>query len=762
MAFRSGDLSAAPSTIYDPATGTPDGRGRVAFTGNKIPDNRISPIAKKILAMIPAPTLAGLTTNWQGPTVLNKDVSGYDWKIDHKLGQYDSLTVRYSFSRPRVFDPGAYNNLAGGPRSGGFAGLGIQKAHSGGFTYTHIFSPRFITDFRFGIMRYRNDAQNQDTGSKASDELGVKGVNLDWFTSGLTGVNVNGFSNPIVGFSASLPWIRAETNFDFVSNWTYVKGNHTLKWGADIRRNRDDLLQTQAYSPRGLWRFTEGPASLNGDTRTSLGNSFAAFLLDLPNEYGRDLPGIFPTFRQTQIFTYFQDKWQISPKLTLDLGMRHEIYGAPTPAQRAGFSNYDPTTNSLILSGVGGHADNLGVDTPLANFAPRLGVAYRLTDKTVLRGAFGLTYDPAYPDDKWAYNYPVKQNNAFNAPNSYSAAGSMAAGFPPPLPVTIPESGTIPNAPAQNYIALPLDLKQGYLETWNFAVQQQLPFNFTLEAAYVGNHTVGTLNNVNINAGQVLGAGSNGQPLKIKFGLTSSVTKWSRFSQNYHGLQLKFDRRYANGLSITTAYTFSKALNFADDNSGLGIPINFIMNYGRAGFDRTHMYVQSFLYQLPFGIGHKWLSSGWAGKLIGGWQVSGALSAYSGTPMTFSYSTTSLNTPGNSQRANINGNPNRLYNIGAGQKWFDTSVFSIPAAATFGNAGRNTFSGPSFVNLDMSLFKRFQFTERWKMELRAEAFNLPNNPHFNNPNSALDSTQFGEVRGAFGERQVQLGFRIIF
>ena len=130
-------------------------------------------------------------------------------------------------------------------------------------------------------------------------------------------------------------------------------------------------------------------------------------------------------------------------------------------------------------------------------------------------------------------------------------------------------------------LSLPLDLKQGYLETWNIAVQRQLPGNFSLEAAYVGNHTVGTLNNVNINAGQIPGAGSNGQPLKIKFGLTSTVTKWSRFSQNYHGLQIKFDRRYANGLSITTAYTFSKALNFADDNGGLGIPINFKMNYGR-------------------------------------------------------------------------------------------------------------------------------------------------------------------------------------
>jgi len=761
-AFRSGDLSAAPSIIYDPTTGTPDGKGRTPFKNNQIPDSRISPIAKKMLALIPSPTQAGLTNNWQGPTVLSKDTNAFDFKIDYKVGSLDSMSVRYDYSRPRVFDPGAYGNLAGGPRSGGFAGEGIQRAQSGAFNYTHIFTPRFIADFRFGIMRYRNDAKNQDNGTNASDAIGIKGVNLDWFTSGLTGVNVNGFSNPIVGYSASLPWIRAETNFDYVSNWTYVKGNHTIKWGVDFRRNRDDLLQTQTYSPRGLWTFSEGPTGLNGDTKTSLGNSFASFLLDLPNSYGRDLPGIFPTFRQYQLFTYIQDKWQFSPKLTLDFGVRHEIYFAPTSAQRAGFSNYDPITNSLILSGVGSNPGNLGINTPLKNFAPRTGMAYRINDKTVFRAAFGLAFDPAYPDDKWAFNYPVKQNNAFNAANSYSAAGSMAAGFPAPLPVTIPDSGVITPAPNQSYIYIPGDLRQGYLETWNIAFQRQLPGNFAFEAAYVGNHTVGTLNDVNINAGQIPGLGSNGQPLKVKYGNTAGVNKWTRFSLRYNGLQVKLDRRYTNGLGITTAYTFGKSLDYATDNGGLGIPINFSMNHGRSSQDRTHMYVQSFIYELPVGIGKKYLSTGWAGRLLGGWQFNGALSLYSGTPMTFSYSSSGLNAPGNSQRANITGPTTVLGGIGPGSKWFDTTNFSIPALATFGNAGRNTMSGPGYWNLDMSVIKKLPITERFRSELRLETFNLTNTPHFNNPTTGLDSTQFGEVRGAFGERQVQLGFKMYF
>ncbi len=338
----------------------------------------------------------------------------------------------------------------------------------------------------------------------------------------------------------------------------------------------------------------------------------------------------------------------------------------------------------------------------------------------------------------------------------------MAAGFPPPLPVTIPDSGVIPNAPQQSYIVIPTDLRQGYLETWNIAIQRQLPGNFALEAAYVGNHTVGTLNDVNINAGQLPGLGNKGQPLYVKFGLSAGVNEWTRFSVRYNGLQVKLDRRYSNGLAITTAYTFSKVLDYATDNGGLGIPINFSMNRGRSSQDRTQMYVQSFIYDLPVGTGKRWLSSGWSGKLLGGWQFSGAFSVYSGLPMTFTYSSSGLNAPGNSQRANITGPTAVLGNIGPGQLWFDTTNFSIPALATFGNAGRNTMSGPGYWNLDMSLIKRFLFTERFRSELRFETFNLTNTPHFNNPSSGLDSTQFGQVRSAFGERQVQLGFKLYF
>src|SRR5215831_15069537 len=222
MDFRNGDFSSAlrlsaPLIIYDPSTGNADGTGRQPFDGNIIPPDRISPVAKRILSLVPAPTLPGFSNNFERATVRVKDTESFDVKVDHQIGNNDSFFVRYSFQRPKVFDPGLYG-IYGGPKGDGFAGTGINRTRAGGFNYTHIFDPRFITEFRLGFSRYKNVADNQDTGSKIADQLGIPGVNLDRFTSGMPYFNIDGFTNPVVGFSPSLPWIRAETNVDLVSN----------------------------------------------------------------------------------------------------------------------------------------------------------------------------------------------------------------------------------------------------------------------------------------------------------------------------------------------------------------------------------------------------------------------------------------------------------------------------------------------------------------------------------------------------------------
>jgi Carboxypeptidase regulatory-like domain len=760
MAFRAGDLSASTTTIYDPTTGNPDGTGRQAFADRIIPSNRISPIAQRLLAFIPPPTFPGLSTNLEKATTRVKNTDSFDVKVDHQFTPKDNASMRYSFQEPRVFDPSLYPPY-GGPKNGGFAGNGTNKTQSGAINYTRIFSPKLITEIRLGFSRYLNTTQQEDFGSTTSKDIGIPGINLDLSTSGLTSIAIDGFSNPMVGFATNQPWKRAETNFNLVNNWTRVLGNHTLKWGVDIRRLRDDL-QAGIFNPRGQWTFGAGPTARNGDPQTSFANSFASFLLDQPTVLIRDLPSLFSSIRQVPVFTYVQDKWQVSPALTLDLGLRHELWPPPDPQFPGGFSNYNPQTNALILAGIGDNPMNLGRKTPWTNFGPRFGVAYRWNDRTVLRGGYGISTVP-FPDNSYAFNYPVLQNNAFNPLNSYSAAGSLASGFPPPRTAVIPPDGIITSAPDFTYDIVPLNLREAYLQSWNVALQRALPWQFTLELAYVGNHGVGILARRNVNAGFIPGAGAAGQPLNLLFGRRAETRTWVRTDTSYQSLQVKLDRRLSADFLLTTAYTYGKAIDYSADNGSLFDHIRVRENRGRSNYDRTHVFVQSYIYDLPFGPTKPWLKSGPASWLLGGWQINGIFRGQTGLPLNITFSATTLNAPGNGNRPNVAGSPEILGGVGRGSLWFDTSKFSAPAPSTFGNVGRNILTGPGFVNLDLSVFRKFQIGEQFAFELRVESFNVTNTPHFNNPGSTFGGAGFGEVTTAIqDQRQFQFGAKIVF
>lgn len=779
-AFRTGDLSAGGTEIYDPATGIADGHNRTPFANRVIPASRISPIAQKILALTAKQNLSGISNNYSQGTAFRRDTDSFDVKIDHNQSSNDRITGRYSFQRPVVYD--APFTIAGGPHGGGFAGTGVNKTQSGAVNYDHLFSPTFITQFRAGVSRYRNVADNADAGTNAADAIGIKGVNVNQFTSGMAGIDISGgFSNPIVGYSPSLPWIRTETNINLVNIWTKTVSNHTVKWGVELRRLRDDLLQTQTYSPRGLYRFREGQTQLNCqgvsgacDNRTSLGNSFASFLLDVPNETGRDLPIIFPAYRAWQFFTFVQDKWQVTPKLTFDIGLRWEYYPPATPAHNGGFSNYDPTTNSLIIAGVGGNPSNLGLRANKKDFAPRLGAAYRMTDKTVFRAGFGVSYSP-FPDNTYAYNFPVKQNNSYlGAIATYGVAtlpdgrpASMANGFPAATPAVIPTNGIITNADkAQSYDIINLNFREPHIISWNLAVQRSLPKNFVFEAAYVGNHGVSqpTVYNVNaVNQAADIGTGNAGRPLFKAFNKASDANlRFVGSDSHYNSLQVKMDRRFAGGFAMTTAYTFGKAMGFQPEDGGFSYYINPRRGYSRLDFDRTHTFVQTYSYQLPFGKGKTFATDGVAAMLLGGWQVNGILDLRTGTPLNFGVEGSTLNTPGNSQSGNIDGPVKILHGID-NALWLDTANFSRPAPGVFGNIGKNIIGGPGLFNLDASLFRSFYFKERFKLDFRAEGFSITNTPQFSNPNANVANINFGKVKGTNGgARSMQFGIRLSF
>jgi hypothetical protein len=413
-------------------------------------------------------------------------------------------------------------------------------------------------------------------------------------------------------------------------------------------------------------------------------------------------------------------------------------------------------------------------------------VAYRLSGKTVVRSGFGISYTP-FPDNTWMYNFPVRSNNQYVAPSGSDnfapavlpngLAPTFQNGFPAPDPVVVPSNGIITNPnPSTAQFYIPLNYKNGYIETWNVAVQQQLPLNLSLDVAYVGGHGVNIAASPNLNAGQVIGAGSAGQPFFAKYGTTAAVTQFfAGFSTTYNSLQVKLDRRFVGGFRLTTSFTWQKAMDFqSGDDGGLDFYAGqgIGRNYARADFDRTLNFIQSYIYELPFGKGKHFLSEGVAGKIVGGWQISGILSMRTGTPLTFTGSNTLNLGSGGTTTLNQIAPIKILGGINPGNPWFATTSFAQTGVNNVqGSTGRNIWSGPGLFALNAGLSRWINIREGMRLQLRFETLNTTNTPQFSNPNTGWGSN-FGFVTGTLssgtgvngtgGGRVVQLGAKITF
>ena len=543
---------------------------------------------------MPLPNLPGVAlgqVNYQVNSQRDKEGQSFDVKFNWALSDNDQVSYRLSYQRPEVVQlPAEGYGDWGGPLGSGFMATGVTNMYSTAVNWTRTFTNTFIMESRGGLSYYRNEALHTAYGQDLAQSVGINGVNLDEWSSGPTSINIqNGFSNPALGYSASLPWDRWEKTWQFATTLTKLWGNHTVKFGADWRHNSDMLLQTQDnQGPRGGYTFGAAMTGSPTDTAANAGlaNAFAAFLLDRPNGIARDLKVIDePGTKHWATFLFVHDKWQVSKRITADLGLRWEYYDPMSAlAGQGGLSNYDPATNTLQVSGYGSIENNLGLKRDLNNWAPRLGVTFRLNDKTVLRGGYGASTTP-FPDNSYAFNYPVKQNNAFSPPNTYSPAGSMAAGFPAPIVASIPSDGIIAaNTPAfiaQSYFYVPADLEQGTLHSWNVAFQRELFWGLTGEVAYVGNRSDDILYRYNINAGMTPGLDRAGQPLNILFGKTAEVRNlaWKGKSR-YNGLQVKLDRKFRGGWLVTNSYTYGKARDYSNENTAIGTPADPELSWG--------------------------------------------------------------------------------------------------------------------------------------------------------------------------------------
>ncbi len=499
---------------------------------------------------------------------------------------------------------------------------------------------------------------------------------------------------------------------------------------------------------------------------------------------GRSDQFIKATAREWQFGWFIGDRYRVTPKLTVTLGLRYEYYPLMTRNGAFRFDRYDFTTNQVLLGGIGGNPDHLGVTTSKKLFAPRIGLAYQINNNTVVRTGFGITVDPLPLARPLRGFYPLTVGSNFQGTNSFRPFGSLTTGIPVICCSNIDISSgsiTLPGAALERSTGTGL-LKRGYIESWNLVVERKLPANFLVSVGYVGTQTVHQFADRNVNA-SLPGTGQAGQSLFQKFGCVDPLNPtpaspcriaetdlWQGYlSANYHALQASINRQFSHGLMVKGAYTYSRAIDFTDDDGWAGLAWNdpnvFRRNRAPAGFNTPHIFQLAYIYELPVGKGKSWANGGGAAtKILSDWQVSGIFSAIHGQPFSLTASGASLNAIGQRQTPNQVGPVKKLGGIGTGNPFYDPTAFAaVVASAVYGNVGRNTLYGPGSVNMDFSLFRTFNLTERFNLQFRTDAANLFNAPHFNNPTGSRSSGNFLVITSAKNdERQFRFGLRLAF
>ncbi len=771
--IRTGDFSGVSTIIYDPLTGNnpnpfnSDGTGRTPFPGNKIPANRISPIAQKLQSYYPLPNLAGAQSNYfrAATPLFNRDY--IDAKLNYTRNERHQIWGKYGHMAALSGGAGIFG-VAGGPAPGSDPGLGDTYVNNFSIGHTYTFSPNVLLDGVIGFQRMDQTVKGNDFGTNYGAQLGIPGLNgPDIRQSGFPNIDINGYSS--FGVPGWMPLERIEQSYTMSHNVTWNRGAHELRFGFDGVNHRMTHWQPElGAGPRGYLNFGGGVTTLGPSGSADLYNGYAAMLLGLPDQLQKSIQYITMTPREFQFGFYARDRWQVTRKLTLNLGVRYELYPLMTRANDKGIERLDPETNLVYLGGRGNVPKDVGVTVSHKLFSPRLGLAYRLDDKTVIRAGYGLNYDPLPFSRPLRGFYPLTVNFAFNAPNGFSAVSPLDQGIPA---VNGPDLSTgVVSLPAVADMRSPYlgQIHRGYIQSWNFTIERRLPMDLVASVAYVGTESTHMLADRDINSGYP-GSGQAGRPYYAKFQRATATLMWDGYlSANYHSLQASLNKQFSKGLLIKGAYTYSKAINMTDDDGWAGVGWNwgpvFYRNRAAAGYDRTHIFNIGWVYELPVGKGKTWVNSGPASYIIGGWQVNGIISAYTGTPFTVGAPGGSLNAPSNIQTAEqVNPVVNRIGDVGPGTRYYDPTAFTtVNTPLKFGSSGRNILRNPGVWNTDVSLFRNFPIKERATLSFRAEFYNLPNTSHFGGPTTSVSSPNFMRILSSYGERQIRFGLRLGF
>jgi hypothetical protein len=762
-AMRTGDFSATGTIIYDPLTGNPDGTGRTPFEGNMIPGSRIDPAAAKMASLLPALTRPGsylLNYDAYGGTQYNR--SNWDFKVNYNPTSKTMLWGRYSISPMDIVAPLDLGPAGGDAFGGGNAGHagGRVQVTAAGFTY--MITPTVVLDGNGGYTRQNiganGDVQDGFFGTDVLHIPGTNGVGPNY--AGIPAFFITGINN-LGNAGTGSPFQFRDNQYLSAVNLSKITGSHNLRFGFEYDKYALNHFQPQGGTfgtPRGSFGFDGTLTALKGGAAVNAGspsNSWAQFLLGFPSRVGKVTQFTNPNALRFSTWSmYARDSWQVTRNLTINYGLRWEYYPIYSH-DHYGAVRYDPTTYNILVGGMGGVPWDTGAQANKKDFAPRIGAAYRLGTKTVIRSGYGISIDPDNMRNQ-RNQYPSIVNQDYNPLNTYqfvSYAGvpnsdgaaqvRLSDGIPyPTFPdITVgtikpsPTSSTTTYLPSIGTATFPANFNRGYYESWNIFVQREFSPTLVAEAGYAGTHGVHIQQIVNINAAAP-NQGVTGRQLYPY--LTTDLNQYTPFGDmTYNGLQSRIRKRIGSSL-IGASYTYSKAINTGSDNGDGGVfrnyPLSYNLNKSLAGFDRPHTFQLYYVYELPFGKRHTLLNHGPAAWVVGGWELTGTLSRFSGLP--FGVGTTSnLNAPGQSNAATqINPTVQILGGHDPNHPYYDGSAFVNPPNGVLGSTGRDILRGPGLFQINQSVSRTFAFKENAiKFQLVGEAFNLTNTVTFSNP-----------------------------
>jgi hypothetical protein len=788
--------------IYDPnSTATVNGKlTRTPFAGNIIPQSMWDPAAAKIMSLYPAPnqdvgTGHALLNNYFTSTAGKQVVDQGDGRVDFRLSDNDTLFGSLSWSnlnkKNDPFFPGA---LDGTPFN---AVTEEDLGRNAQLSYTRVWNATLITETRVGFSRLVTSRVGANPNADLFPEFGIGGYNpYTTLNGGLPQMQFSqGYSQ--IGANNWLPSKEYSNVWDFIQNVSVIRGTHALKFGAEYRIIKFPFFQVPY--PHGYWNFNTRESaypSADNSANTKTGSDMASFLLGQINNGGVSTNNFISSEKIGWAF-YAQDDWKITSKLTFNIGMRYEIF-SPISEKFGRQSNFvfeglrldipkgpdqDTPLPSNFATDFGfvnvtrGQVDKYLIPWDKWDFGPRIGLAYNLNDRTVIRAGYGIFYggeENQGGNPNRGESVPFNQSTQFPRPAGVSDfevnpyfAGGISGGFPA-NPFT---TGSIA------FRGVYTNFRNSMVHKWNFAIQRELGWDSALELAYVGNHQAKQLFQPDPNACPnygTLDTSINCNSLRPVVALGGGISGTASFGYgNYHGMTAKFDKRFSKGLQFMASYTYGHALantgTTLSGSSGFGTPDprDYASGYSTAAWDLRHNFTANFLYDLPFGRGRTFGADMHraADLIVGGWQVNGIITLHTGPPYTLRWN--GCNGVWGACRPDLVSGQDPQAAPSAGRTpelWFNTNAVTDAAPLTGGNLGLQSNTAPATKTLDFSLFKSFNITERWLAQLRMEATNFFNTPVFGTPGNNMQNSNFGQVTSTYAgtERHIQFSLRLQF